>query len=250
MLMSESLTQKKNDVAVLSGDLNAGKTAEESNAIGASVALASGTATCDSAEGLSAIHEPATGLVIWRRAIPLCLQTWIERLDAARLPDLRVLVRPDELRHAVEPHLDDCAMPPGDMRDLLLTDVDDLVSVFSEVAATDFVDVRLERVSHDACWKFHRDRVDARFLITYRGPATEWVRPIHAERALREQTEYDGPVEQLESHDAVLFKGSRAGDETGIVHRSPPIERTGHTRLLLCLNKPSVTSPEAWSSSL
>ncbi|MFL2542850.1 MAG: DUF1826 domain-containing protein, partial [Candidatus Latescibacterota bacterium] len=26
----------------------------------------------------------------------------------------------------------------------------------------------------------------------------------------------------------------------GIVHRSPPIENTGFTRLLLCLNAPSI----------
>ena len=140
-------------------------------------------------------------------------------------------------------------MPPGDMRNLLLSDVDDLVSAFARITQSDLVDVRLECVSHDACWKFHRDCVEARMLTTYRGPATEWVRPIHAKRALREQKRFKGPVEHLRVHDVAIFKGSCAGEGSGIVHRSPPIAGTGGTRLLLCLNKPSDASPEPWSET-
>ena len=110
------------------------------------------------------------------------------------------------------------------------------------------VDVRLERISHDSCWKFHRDCVEARLLTTYCGSATEWVQPIHAEQALREQKSYNGPLERLRVHDVAIFKGNRAGPNSGIVHRSPPIVGTGQTRLLLCLNKRSVASPEPWST--
>jgi len=34
------------------------------------------------------------------------------------------------------------------------------------------------------------------------------------------------------------------------VHRSPPILGTGKTRLLLCLNTPSETSPLPWDDRL
>ena len=137
-------------------------------------------------------------------------------------------------------------MPPGDMRDLLVVDVDDLVSAFAGIARSDLVDVRLERVSHDSCWKFHRDFVEARLLTTYRGPGTEWVQPTHAERALRAQRRFKGPLEQISGNDVALFKGNRGGPGSGIVHRSPPIAGTGCTRLLLALNKPSTASPEPW----
>ncbi|MGF1628012.1 MAG: DUF1826 domain-containing protein [Kiloniellaceae bacterium] len=219
----------------------------EGEAIGKSATVVAGIATCDVAEGLAAINRPDMELVIWRRTLPLCLQTWLERVDASRLPDIRVLVRPGDLRRALEPHFDDCGMPPGGMRDLLVGDVDDLVSAFSKVTRTDLVDVRLERVSHNACWKFHRDCVEARLLTTYRGPATVWVLPRHAEQALHEQKRFKGPVEHLRIHDVAIFKGSCAGAGSGIVHRSPLIAGTGHTRLLLCLNKPSDASPEPWS---
>lgn len=222
----------------------------EGEAVGSSDTLGGGIATCDAAEGLAAINRPDMELVIWRRELPLCMQTWLERMDPSCLPDLRVLVRPGDLRLALQPHLDDCGMPPGDMRDLLIGDVDDLVSEFSKVTRTDLVDVRLERVSYDACWKFHRDCVEARLLTTYRGPATEWVQPIHAERALREHKRFKGPIEHLRIHDVAIFKGSCAGPGSGIVHRSPPIAGTGRTRLLLCLNKQSAASPEPWPKGL
>ena len=215
-----------------------------------SAPLGVGIATCDAAEGLAAINKPDMELVIWRRALPLHLQTWLDRMDASCLPDLRVLVRPCDLRRAVEPHLDESGMPPGDMRDLLVGDVDDLVSAFAGIARSDLVDVRLERVSHDSCWKFHRDFVEARLLTTYRGPATEWVQPIHAERALRAQKRFEGPLEHIRSNDVAFFKGNCGGPGSGIVHRSPPIAGTGCTRLLLSLNKPSDASPEPWPSGV
>ncbi len=206
--------------------------------------------TCDAAEGLAAIGNPGVELVIWRRALPSRLQTWLEGMDPSRLPDMRFLVQPSDLRQAVESRLDDCGMPRGDMRDLLIGDVDGLVSAFAAITRSDLVDVRLERVSNDSCWKFHRDYVEARLLTTYRGPATEWVHPHHAGQALREQKQYTGPTESLGKNDVAVFKGSSAGPDSGIVHRSPPIAGTGRTRLLLCLNMPSATSPEPWPRGL
>jgi len=205
-----------------------------------------GIETCDAAEGLATINKPDMELVIWRRALPLCLTTWLERMDASRLPEIRVLVEPKDLRRAIEPLLDDCRLPKGDMRALLMRDIDDLVSAFAGITRSDLVDVRLQRVSNDACWKFHRDCVEARLLTTYRGPATQWVQPHHAARALHEQKEFKGPVEQLRHHDVAMFKGSCAGPGSGIVHRSPPVAGTGQTRLLLCLNMVSEASPEPW----
>ncbi|MBM3515634.1 MAG: DUF1826 domain-containing protein, partial [Alphaproteobacteria bacterium] len=169
------------------------------------------------------------------------------RLDDSCLPDLRILVRPGDFRRAAVPHFDKCGVPQGDIRNLLFSDVDELVSAFARITQSDLVDVRLERVSNDACWKFHRDCVEARLLTTYRGATTEWVQPIHAGQALRQQKQFEGPVERLLIHDVAIFKGSCAGEGSGIVHRSPPIAGTGRTRLLLCLNTPSAVSPEPWA---
>ncbi len=201
-------------------------------------------ATCDTAQGLADIKRRDRELVIWQRVPPASLTAWLDGLEESRLPFLRVAVQPGDVRRGIEPYLDECGMPPGDMRDLLIKDVDGLVSAFADITQSDFVDVRLERVSSNACWKFHRDCVEARLLTTYRGPGTQWVQPHHAARALHEQEEFSGPLEHLRTGDVAIFKGSRAGPGSGIVHRSPPIAGTGCTRLLLCLNMMSEVSPD------
>ena len=222
------------------------RTSPSPQAIWSSISECAGIETCEAAEGLGAITRPDVELVIWRRPLPQCLQIWLERLDTTLLPDIRVLVQPKDLVRAMEPLLNECGLPKGEMRALLVWDIDNLVSAFARVARTDLVDVRLESVNGDACWRFHRDCVTARLLTTYLGPATEWVQPRHAEAALRAQKRFKGPIEHLSAHDVAIFKGSCAGSGGGIVHRSPPIAGTGRTRLLLCLNKPSAVSPEPW----
>ena len=201
---------------------------------------------CNSRDGLAAINERATELVVWQRTLPICLREWINRAAPSTLPAIRILVKPDDLQIALNPLLDESGLAAGDMRNLLVKDIDDLVAVFSDITHSDLVDVRLESIAHDACWKFHRDAVEARLITTYRGPATEWVQLEHAEHALYEQKEFEGPLERLGDTDVAIFKGSSAGLDSGIVHRSPPIEGTGCTRLLLCLNKRTIVSPDPW----
>lgn len=206
-------------------------------------------AVCDTAAGLSAINAPEAQLVIWRRDLPAALTRGLEDLHPDSLPHTRLLVRPADLRAALAPDLDAAQMPTGPTRDHLLEDIGGLVTLFARVTERGLVDVRLERLDHDACWKFHRDRVKARLLTTYRGPATEWVHPDFAQRAVRDQKSYDGPLERMGQHDVAIFKGDRAGPDRGIVHRSPPVEGTGRTRLLLVLNERSAVSPDPWGLS-
>ena len=205
---------------------------------------------CDTRAGLDSINAPDTELVIWKRSLASDLQDWIDRTDAASLPHVRLLIKPEEIRPALEPLLDDCGLRAGDMRDLLVADVTDLVIAFADITISDYVDVRLERVSHDACWKFHRDSVDTRLVTTYRGPTTEWVRHAHAQQAINRQREFRGPLERLGDGDVAIFKGNRTGPNKGIVHRSPPIAGTGLTRLVLCLNQRAEPSPDPWSEAL
>ncbi len=125
-----------------------------------------------------------------------------------------------------------------------MADLVSLTEAFCRTMDSDIVDIRLETVTHDGCWKYHRDHVPARLLTTYRGPGTQWVTPERSEDALAQQKAYSGPLEQFAEHAVGLFKGSKAEKGRGIVHRSPPILGTGTTRILLCLNLPSAASPE------
>lgn len=209
-------------------------------------ALMHGVRTVQTRDGLATINEPGTELVIWQRSLLPSLGNWLDRLDVANLPHLRVLVQPGDLRAAVEPLMDKHGMTASNMRDLLVDDIGWLVRAFAIITGSERVDVRLERVDHDACWKFHRDTVEARLVTTYRGPTTQWVQMAQAEQAIAEQKDYQGPLERLGDHDVALFKGNCAGPNSGIVHRSPPIAGTGLSRLFLCLNKHTKVSPDPW----
>ncbi len=198
-------------------------------------------------DGLAVLNDAGVELAIWERALPPAFRDWIGGVAGPDLPDFRILVSPDDLPRAVAPLLDDSGLAAGDMRDVLIADMQALVRTFADVTGTDLVDVRLDRIDHDACWKFHRDTVQARLVTTYRGAATEWVPLAHGEQAIADQKEYDGPLQRLADHDVALFKGNRAGPGSGVVHRSPPIAGTGQTRLLLCLNKPTEVSPAPWT---
>jgi len=202
--------------------------------------------TCTTRSGLSSIKRPGTELVIWEREPSRAFRQWLDQIDASRLPSLRMLVSPDELRTAIEPIFDDCGLAACAMRDLLVQDVEELVYAFAEITGCERVDVRLEAVSHDACWRFHRDAVEARLLTTYRGPSTEWVHMPYADRALSEQKQFDGPLERMSTHHVAFFKGSSSESGSGVVHRSPAVAGSGCTRLLLCLNEQSLVSPDPW----
>lgn len=206
--------------------------------------------SCETAASLGAINRTGVTMAIWRRSLPLCLARWINRLDASALADLRILVRPADLRCALLPYLAGAGLSGGEMRDLLVGDIEALVSAFSGIAKCDLVDVRLERITDDACSRFHRDNVDLRLLTTYRGATTQWITPAHAAQALREQKAYTGPLERLQLYDVAVFKGRSGDPEEGIIHRSPPIAGLGVVRWLLCLNKPTRVSPEPWSDGL
>jgi len=195
-------------------------------------------------EDLDRIHAPAVELVIWERKLIPGLSQWLAELHPEQCPDGRLLVPADHCRAAFMALLDEAATPTGSMRDAFLADLLSLSDAFCRTMDTDVVDIRLETVRHDGCWKFHRDNVPARLLTTYRGPGTQWVGPEHSDAALSRQKDYSDALEQFTDHAVGLFKGSRAERGRGIVHRSPPILGTGATRILLCLNLPSAASPE------
>lgn len=199
-----------------------------------------------STDAFARIHDPDVELVIVDRSIPGDLCQWLENLPPARMPHGRRLLEAADLRPAVVSLVDECAMPAGALREAFLDDVENLARTFMRVMASPAVDVRLETIRHDACWKFHRDFVPARLLTTYVGPGTEWVHPRDSEVALEEQTDFSGGISRFPRHSIGLFKGMWSGISGGIVHRSPPVAQTGETRLLLCLNLPSTVSPPLW----
>lgn len=207
-----------------------------------------GVARGDDPAVLARVNRVDTSLALWERPMPDVMRC-LGALPASRLPSGRVLVRLADAPAALIRLLDNSPLTDLPLIQSLLADMLDLTQRFAAIARTDRVDIRLDKLAHNACWKFHRDHVRLRLLATYRGPQTQIVPPSHAAQALAAQRAYLGPMESLRPGTVALFKGACAADDCGIVHRSPPIAGTGVTRLLLCLNLPSEASPRPWEET-
>jgi len=200
---------------------------------------------------LAEVARPEVGMAVWCRPAEEGLSAWLDGLPEDSLQSDRLLLRPHQARRAVSGVLSEGLRlaehsVEARLRDSLARDVAALTRLFADLAGTRLVDLRLEALRHDACWRFHYDHMRLRLLCTYCGPATQWVPPEARNAALAEQRAYRGPLHELPRFAVALFKGSLAPDQVGVVHRSPPIAGTGRSRLLLCLNEPSSISPLPW----
>lgn len=114
---------------------------------------------------------------------------------------------------------------PADVRD----DIAALAQDFMQLMRVNKVRVRLEGVTSNACKKIHADYTDVRLITTYAGPGTDYA--PHGEG--------DCCVERIEQGAVALFKGrSYAPDHPPCFHRSPPIEGSGQSRLVLVIDTP------------
>ena len=200
------------------------------------VAAAPLVVTSTTPRGLSDIHSAGCAASIWSREPSPEFQTWIERLDPEKLPRARVILRPETVREAVTQICEQCGTPRCAERTQLIDDTAALAMIYADLMETSFVRMRLDVVETNACRKFHIDSVTARLICTYRGTGTQYgVAAIGTEPTT---------VKTVPAGCPVILRGTAWPNPTGprLVHRSPPIEGTGETRLLLVLD--AVTEPE------
>lgn len=133
----------------------------------------------------------------------------------------------------------------GEALDGLLAELQEMMRLTAAVAETERLKLFFGRVDTDRCRKFHVDFLRLRAMATYVGPGTEWIRerdvnrwvldapPLCPNEANRAILRPGGQVEHARTGDILLLKGARWGDGVqGIVHRSPPIEAAGLSRIV------------------
>jgi hypothetical protein len=188
---------------------------------------------------LDGILDEGVSLAVWTREAPAELAAWLDALPTEHLPDGRFVCAPAEVAAGLADLCDQAGLGDGRARALLIEDIARLAARFARIAGAERVDLRLEVLDHDSCWRFHRDVVGFRLNATYRGPGTQWPPLDLAARALRAQRRYRGVLNELPRFAVGLFKGVRRAGPAAILHRSPPIAASGTTRLFLCLNEES-----------
>ena len=100
-----------------------------------------------------------------------------------------------------------------------------------KILSTSNIQLRIGVIDDDSCRRFHRDTVKARMICTYRGPGTLYgfAKPG------------DEPItfSQVQTGQAILLKGKRwsAPRTQTLLHKSPPIEGTGISRLVVVMDE-------------
>ena len=184
----------------------------------------------DTPEGLSAIHSPDCAAAIWRRRTMPGFQSWIDALAPKRLPKARVVLEPGTVREAVSRICDESGTPDCVERERLINDTAALADIFMGLTPAPYLRLRFDVVTTNACRKFHIDAVTARLICTYRGTGTQYGISIDGAEPRRVFTVPTGCP--------ILLRGTLWLERptSGLRHRSPPIEGTGETRLLLVLD--------------
>lgn len=182
------------------------------------------------AEELGAFLQPDCPAVLWQRTLLPKFQSWIDQLAPENLPHGRLILRPDGISGAVEQLCDMAGTPLGPERDLFINDTSMLGEVFAKLMSAEYVQLRLERVIDNSCFKFHKDAIRARLVCTYRGTGTQYGVSTDAEDPTDVFTSPTGSP--------LLLRGSLWPERTdsGLKHRSPPIKGTGETRLVFVLD--------------
>lgn len=195
-----------------------------------SQAANAGVCIANEPSDLSTIRNADCAAVIWNRKPLERFQTWIDGLEADRLPSLRVILRPEMVCDAMQKITESSGMPDNEERNLLVEDVAALSSIFADIMQAPYLRLRLDVINTNACRKFHVDNVTARLICTYRGTGTQY----------GFSTTGDDPtqISTVPTGAPIVLRGT-AWSETplsGMLHRSPPIEGMNETRLVLVLD--------------
>ncbi|MBO9409293.1 DUF1826 domain-containing protein [Shimia sp. R9_1] len=179
---------------------------------------------------LSAIHHPGCAAVLWRRQMAPELTTWMQSLPSDHLPKTRVVLRPDRVKDTL---LQVCALsgtPDCPERALLIDDASEMAMAFANILNAPYLRLRFDIITTNACRRFHIDAVTARLVCTYRGTGTQYGISPNGEEPNRVFTVPTGAP--------IVLRGTLWPEtpQSGLLHRSPPIEGTGETRSVLVLD--------------
>lgn len=183
-----------------------------------------------SPEGLVAIQNPSCAAAIWHREPLASFQAWVDHVPAHKLPTTRSVLQPGAVRRAMYELCQASGLPECEHRNLLVDDVSALAAMFSELMRVEYLRLRLDLVTTNACRKFHVDAVTTRLVCTYRGTGTQY--------GVSDNGDDPECILTVGTGSPILLRGTLSPEvpRSGLLHRSPPIEGTGETRLVLVLD--------------
>ena len=177
---------------------------------------------------LHVFSQPGCAALLWDREMPADIQAWLDQRDPDGLPNGRTVVATEAVADAVRQLLG--TVPMSSERSWLEDDIIALAAAFEAILPAPYMRVRLDVVTGNACRKFHIDAIRARLICTYRGTGTQYGISTNGEEPENVFTVPTGAP--------FLLRGTLWPESppSGLLHRSPPIEGSGETRLVLVLD--------------
>jgi hypothetical protein len=181
-------------------------------------------------ENHNILAKPGCAAAIWQRQPLPAFQTWIDGVDPENLPSAWLILKPQRMLSVLSGLCDTSLMPEGPHRQRLIEDIAALSHLFCDLMDAPYVRLRLSRVTANACRKFHIDAMTARLVCIYRGTETQYGNSVDGADPERIFTVPTGTP--------ILLRGTLWPEQprAGLLHRSPPIEGSGETRLVLVLD--------------
>lgn len=188
-------------------------------------------------EDLETLKCPDCAAVLWWRQPNAVFRTWIEGLDPDLLPWARIILRPEQVRETLLELCAEARTPECPERVQFIEDTVTLVTEFAALMDVPFVRLRLDVVENNACRKFHIDYVTARLICTFRGTGTQYGQSV--------QGADPHTILTVPTGSPIILRGNAWPEQprVSLRHRSPPIEGTGETRLVLVLDPITKTDP-------
>ena len=189
-----------------------------------------GVGVADDPTSLSSFVQPGCPATIWQRQTPRKVQNWLDNLDPEVLPCARVILPVDAVAETVPRLCDVAGLPTGPERNWLQEDIVFLADTFAQLLSARFLRLRLDVVTTNACRRFHVAAITARLVCTYRGTGTQY--------GISQDGAEPDRIFTVPTGAPILLRGTLwpAQPPSGLLHRSPPIEGTGETRLVLVLD--------------
>lgn len=184
----------------------------------------------DDVEALSAIRDPDRPAVIWEREPLNALHSWLGGLPVEKLPSARLIVQAESAHEAITQAFDVADTPACTERDLLINDASVLAEKFANLMQSQYVRLRFDVVTNNACRRFHIDAIKARIVCTYRGTGTQYGWAGKSREPRR--------IFTVPTGSPILMRGTLwpVVSDRVFLHRSPPIEGTGETRLVYVID--------------
>lgn len=186
-------------------------------------------AIAEQKEVLKEIWQEECSLAVWQRDVPVDVSGLLE----SDVKNVCVTVPSHCPETRLREELRECGYPNGVTGQKLIQDILSICNKFHELTASPSIEIRLEIITGNSCWKFHSDYVELRLITTYLGSGTQWIDDQDPGHMTNEPS--PEAIKELGIGDIGLFKG-RLGKGRPAIHRSPPIDGTGEKRLLLVLN--------------